>query len=145
MLKNLTPRLILVLTFFILAAGCSNKLSKSTYSVKIESEGTTGGSFIYRPIIIFADTRKIEDYSTRLAPQETTLKVAVQKEYSAAGVYIDEPITKIISQSPKGEITFVPEVGKNYRLFGTVIDKQAVLWIEDKSTEEVVAGEDPNE
>ena len=113
--------------------------------MKIESEGTRGGSFIYRPIIIFADIRKVEDYSTRLVPEKTTLKVAVQKEYSAAGVYIDEPITKIISQSPKGEITFVPEAGKNYRLFGTVIDKQAVLWIEDKSSGEVVAGENPNE
>lgn len=125
--------------------GCSGKLSKSMYSARIESEGTTGGSFIYRPIIVFAGDRKVEDYSTRLAPEETTLKVAVEKEYSAAGVYIDEPITKIIAESPKGEITFVPEAGKKYRLFGTVIDKQAVLWIEDKSTGEVVAGENPNE
>lgn len=145
MLKYQTPRFILIFSFSILVAACGNKLSKSTYSASIESEGTTGGSFIYRPIIVFADDRKVEDYSTRLAPKENTLKVAVQKEYSAAGVYINEPITKIISDSPKGEITFVPQAGKKYRLFGTVIDKQAVLWIEDKSTGEVVAGENPNE
>lgn len=145
MLRYFIPRLPLIFMLSILLAGCSGKLSKNSYSAKIESEGTTGGSFIYRPIIVFVDDRKIEDYSTKLAPKKTTLNVAVQKEYSAAGVYIDEPITKIISQSPKGEITFVPETGKKYRLFGTVIDKQAVLWIEDKSTGEVAAGENPNE
>lgn len=113
MLRYFIPRLPLIFMLSILLAGCSGKLSKNSYSAKIESEGTTGGSFIYRPIIVFVDDRKIEDYSTKLAPKKTTLNVAVQKEYSAAGVYIDEPITKIISQSPKGEITFVPETGKN--------------------------------
>jgi hypothetical protein len=60
------------------------------------------------------------------------------------GLYIQEPITKIIAQSPSAEIIFIPEPREKYDLFGKVINKQAILWIEDHLSGEVVAGTEPD-
>jgi hypothetical protein len=134
--------LLFMLSVFL--GGCSRKLQSTPDSAKIEVAEISDGHFLYRPIIIFVDDQKVEDYSAPLLPKETTIKAVVQKDYDVTGLYIQEPITKIIAQSPSAEIIFIPEPREKYDLFGKVINKKAILWIEDHLSSAVVAGTEPD-
>lgn len=146
--RSKMPRSIIlrILLLFILPAilsGCGQKLRSTPDSAKIDAAGISDGHYLYRPIILYVDDQKVENYSAPLLPKETIIKAVVSKDYDVAGLYIQEPITKIIAQSPSAEITFLPRSRKKYKLYGKIINEKAVLWIEDRSTGEVVAGTQP--
>ena len=135
--------LYVIWTLSVLLLSCNRGLQNNSDSARIETAEISDGTFFHRPIIIFVNDKKIEGSSARVLPGETTIKAVVQKDYDVAGLYIQEPITKIIGQSPASEITFSPLAGKKYKLFGKVLNKKATLWIEDDSSGEVVAGDKP--